>query len=225
MRVMFKSCFLTRHAVLFLPCAVLLLLGFSSVNRDGEAIVKNNAFFSAGSSAGGPGPSVQENCLDHACFQTRFSLFGQNLRLRGIANRDFLWAKVYSLAFYDAETSAGFDRGVPQGTKMVVMEYHRPVEKQRIIASIMENVRQNPDVDMDKVKDGFDRLTRAFDPPGEGDRYAFLFVPGEGTSMIRGETIRVKIPGEDFAFAFFGIWLSSHTGDQGRRMQLLGERV
>jgi chalcone isomerase-like protein len=55
-----------------------------------------------------------------------------------------------------------------------------------------------------------------------GDRYALTYVPDVGTELRLNEESLATIPGEDFAEAYFGIWLGDQPLDEGLRDKLLG---
>ena len=169
-----------------------------------------------------PAGDLVRVCRARACFESWKDSEDQKLRLSGIAKRAYLWMDIYSAALYLPPAVKTATRGVPDGPKIMVLEYHRPVDKARIIESIVRNVENNEAVDKKKVRPRLDQLTEVLEAPGEGDRYEFQFVPGKGTTVSKDGAVKTLIPGDDFAFAFFGIWLYEHTGDAARRRQLLG---
>lgn len=186
-------------------------------------------FFAAAIPAGNaqPAPGLQAGgqiqvCRGGACFESWKNAEDQELRLSGIAKRAYLWMDIYSAALYLPPAVKTATRGVPDGPKIMVLEYHRSVEKAKIIESIVENVESNEAVDKQKVRSRLAQLTEVLEAPGEGDRYEFQFIPGKGTAVWKDGAMKTLIPGDDFAFAFFGIWLYENTGDAARRRQLLG---
>lgn len=168
--------------------------------------------------------SETERCNQYACFRDGFNAFGTQLNLTGTSLRRYLWVNVYSAALYlPPEANIEYRGGIPKGPKMLILVYHRAVEKQKIVSTIIDNVYSNPDVDGAKVKARFDALTAAFDPPLEGSRYYFLYLPDRGTALLHDGEEKVLIPGDDFAEAFFGMWLSSHERSPMRE-DLLGAK-
>ncbi len=57
-----------------------------------------------------------------------------------------------------------------------------------------------------------------------GDRYSLTYLPGEGTELAKNGVPLALVPGEDFARAYFGIWLGEDPLDRDLRDQLLKER-
>ncbi len=161
-------------------------------------------------------------CLDKVCFDMSRPLGDKTLFLRGMALRKYIWFDIYTAALYLPLDVPGNPKQVPAGPKILVLEYHRAVEKGKIVETIIQNVKREKDVDEKAVRARFDDLTAAFDPPFPGDRYEFIYEPGRGTSLVKDGQERVVIPGDDFAHAFFGIWISSYTEDHAMRRKLLG---
>jgi hypothetical protein len=56
------------------------------------------------------------------------------------------------------------------------------------------------------------------------DRYSLTYLPGVGTELRLNDKLLATIPGEDFARAYFGIWLGNQPLDAGLRDALLQER-
>ena len=67
-----------------------------------------------------------------------------------------------------------------------------------------------------------ERLHRAYRDVRPGDRYALTYVPGVGTELSLNDESLATIPGEDFAEAYFGIWLGDQPLDEDLRDKLLG---
>ena len=57
-----------------------------------------------------------------------------------------------------------------------------------------------------------------------GDRYALTYLPGEGTELAKNGVRLALVPGEEFAEAYFGIWLGEAPLDRNLRDQLLEPR-
>jgi hypothetical protein len=65
------------------------------------------------------------------------------------------------------------------------------------------------------------RIRAAYRDVKDGDRYALTYVPGVGTELSFNGTSLVTIEGEDFARAYFSIWLGKKPLDEGFRRELL----
>jgi len=66
-----------------------------------------------------------------------------------------------------------------------------------------------------------DTLTHIYPDVQAGDHLTGLFVPGQGTTFYFNGRIIGQIPGDDFARAFFSIWLDPHTEAPDLRAALL----
>jgi len=166
--------------------------------------------------------TAPHQCLDQICFEQNLEFKGQKFQLQGIAARSHLkFFKVYTGAFYLPEGSVVKTDDVPSGAKLMVLEYHRHIAKDKIIQSIAKNIEENPSVDGAQLSARFKQLSSAFSDPNKGSRFLFAFIPGNGTYLVEGDEIQTEIKGDDFAYAFFGIWFSKHTGNQQRRSQFL----
>lgn len=165
-----------------------------------------------------------ERCFEKICFKDRLDFNGKEFDLLGMGKREYLWADIYTAAFYLPKNVTAYSKGVPQGAKIIVLEYQRTIEKQKIIDSINDNVVANPDADHVELRPRFDDFTDGFEPPHKGSRYYFVYEPGQGTALIKDGVTTVTIPGNDFADAFYGIWLHEATGNQSLRSALLGQQ-
>jgi hypothetical protein len=66
-----------------------------------------------------------------------------------------------------------------------------------------------------------EELHRAYRDVRPSDRYSLTYVPNIGTQVRLNDDLFVTIPGEDFARAYFGIWLGTEPLDAGLRDELL----
>ena len=57
----------------------------------------------------------------------------------------------------------------------------------------------------------------------KGDQFSAIFNPGSGTTFIYGDKIVGNVVDQDFAEAFFGIWLSSKTSAPELRSKLFAK--
>jgi len=167
-----------------------------------------------------------ERCEKSACFKTTESFQGMDFVLQGAFLRKYLWIEVYTASFYLPQTDTGvkYTHGVPDGAKMIIFEYHRTIEKKKIIESIENKIYSLPYIDKAALRERFQQLTSAFETPQAQSKYYFVYVPGRGTALIYNGEETILIPGEDFASAFFGIWLYEKEASP-IRAELLGDAV
>ena len=67
-----------------------------------------------------------------------------------------------------------------------------------------------------------DALHRAYRDVRPDDRYSLTYLPDVGTELRLNNELLASIPGNDFAEAYFGIWLGNQPLDEGLRDELLG---
>ena len=67
-----------------------------------------------------------------------------------------------------------------------------------------------------------DDLHRSYRDVRPDDRYSLTYLPSVGTELRLNDELLTTIPGNDFAEAYFGIWLGDQPLDAGLRDELLG---
>jgi len=67
-----------------------------------------------------------------------------------------------------------------------------------------------------------DTLHRSYKDVRPDDRYSLTYLPSVGTELRLNDELLTTIPGNDFAKAYFGIWLGNRPLDAGLRDDLLG---
>ncbi len=158
-------------------------------------------------------------------FEHAIKLNGKILTLRGVTVRKYEMSSIslltiYSVGLYLPE-GVDVSGPIPDVEKVLILEYHLNVPKEKVVQAIRESVHANPEVSAPLVETNFQKLSDAFDSPLKGDRYEFPYIPGQGTAMIKSRKIMTRIHGRHFEQAFFGIWLSPHGNDQQMRCELL----
>ena len=81
--------------------------------------------------------------------------------------------------------------------------------------------RQLTQRQLDLLKPRIDQLHSSYRDVEPGDRYALTYLPGIGTELRLNNESLITIPGQDFAEAYFGIWLGQRPFDEGLRDDLL----
>ena len=95
---------------------------------------------------------------------------------------------IYSVGLYLPE-GVDISGPIPDVEKILILEYHLDVPKEKVVSAIRESVYANPDVNATLVESDFQKLSDAFDSPMKGDRYEFPYIPGQGTAMIKSHKI------------------------------------
>ena len=74
----------------------------------------------------------------------------------------------------------------------------------------------------DAIQERLQQLNAAYRNVEPGDAYTLTYIPGQGTTLALNEIPLVTIPGEDFARAYFSIWLGQDPVKASLRRDLLG---
>ena len=74
---------------------------------------------------------------------------------------------------------------------------------------------------MEALRGRLDRINSAYRDVKPGDRYALTYHPGMGTELSLNGTPLLVVEGDDFAAAYFSIWLGEKPIDDGLKKELL----
>ncbi len=160
-------------------------------------------------------------CIGKVCFAQERKVGEVSLKLRGVTLRRYLVVNIYTGALYlsDAASKEKWEADEPRA---LVMRYHYKVSREKVIESVMKDLRSIPGLPPGKMEKLAGEMLSAFEPTVPGDEYEYQYIPGKGTSMIKDGRVLATIPGKDFADALFGVWLSPYVEDQKIRKELLG---
>ena len=113
---------------------------------------------------------------------------------------------VYDAALYGpAELPARALAAVPV-TACLVIEYRMDVSAARL-REAAETVLRRQQADLTPLAARIARLHAAYRDVVEGDRFALCHAPESGTTLLLNDEVLVTVEGDDFARAYFGIWL------------------
>lgn len=144
--------------------------------------------------------------------------------LRGEASFSWFIFNVFSAKFYSEHPVSSFeDLTLASGNLFLELTYNRPLARKDFISSSEESLASNPDIIKPNIDRRLQDLYQVYEKVEAGDRYAlFYFSKSEKTCLYRNDSLKVCIPGQDFAKAYFGIWLSKYSVDPGFSEKLLG---
>jgi len=149
----------------------------------------------------------------------------QDLRLRGMGLLRYrVVFRGYVAALYLPEDVAS-DRALDDVPRRLEISYFWPIAGRDFAKSADEMLeRVLSSSELASLATRIDSLGRAYRDVRPNDRYSLTYVPGSGTELRLNEELLALAPGEDFAEAYFGIWLGSQSLDEGLREDLLGDR-
>ena len=161
-------------------------------------------------------------CYDDICFTKTDKIGETQIPAHGVAKLYFWGFEVYTIALYMPEDIAParvLEGDVP---RKLDLRYHRGIDAKDIVKAKMKTLRDNPEIDLNAIRDKVDKMNGWYRDVEEGDRYELLYEPGKGTSLIFNGQVDGTIEGEEFAKAIFSIWLSTdHSLNEGLTEDLL----
>jgi len=166
--------------------------------------------------------SAEKACIKGSCFFKQIEIGNKILPLRGLARFNYYIFRVYDGALY---YPAGL-RNLSLGDTVLRLElrYLRSISRDDLIQPSREYLKEHiPDNIFSNIQDRVEEINKFYQPVEEGDKYALEFIPGQGTSLYFNGDKKVTIPGDDFAKAYFGIWLAKDTAAQKFRKKIINQ--
>lgn len=100
--------------------------------------------------------------------------------------------------------------------------YHRAIDREKFIEESEQSLLQNPNVDYEKIKQRLDLLNESYLDVKEGDVYLLTYQPNRGSTLYHNGRELITVEGQDFAKAYFSIWLSEYSFSQRMTRDLIG---
>ena len=145
-------------------------------------------------------------------FPLSYTHENRKLTLRGYAVLNYMYIiKAYAGAFYLEEGKVRAD-SLGKSARILALEATEVMIKKNVTPAQYQAMK-------DRV-DKFNSLYRDVKP---GDRYRAIYIPGKGTSLYHNNRLISTTGGDDFAFAFFSVWLGKNPIDINFRSKLLGK--
>lgn len=146
-------------------------------------------------------------------------------RFELIGSTTFRWMSIIKV--YDARLHLG--AGEPPSKVFadipvrLQLTYHRGFTAGEIVQGgdtlLARNVKAET---LAALRGRLELINRAYRDVREGDSYTLTYVPGKGTTLRLNGSPLVTIPGQDFAAAYFRIWLGDDPISESMRDALLG---
>jgi hypothetical protein len=151
---------------------------------------------------------------------------GQRLTLNGMGVRE---ATVFNVNVYVAGlyVEGGRSRSASDildtaKRKRLILHFVRDVERGDITEAFQTGFRQAAGSSYSSLSGSIRRLNGWVSDMDEGDRMMFTYIPGTGLQVVVNGRNKGTIEGDDFARAFFNIWLGSNPPNAGLKSGLLG---
>jgi len=176
--------------------------------------------------AGAVPPAAAENqekpgCLNDVCFETVKDINGAAVPLRGIGLLEFLSVDLYTAAFYVPAEADTLEKVLGDTPKSLVIEYHHGIKVKWMNEAAEKTLKKNPGVNFPAIEERVRQIAAAYKKVDKNDRYELCYEPGRGTSLYLNGEVQITLPGQDFAAAYFGIWISDYPARDKLRDQLL----
>ena len=130
----------------------------------------------------------------------------------------------FGLRLYEAELwvrGAGWSAEAPFALRLT---YAREIPGSRIVEASIDELRRLGHRDEASLARWREHMSLAFPDVRAGDSITGIYLLGRGVQFWLGEHLRADLPDEDFARAFFAIWLDPRTREPALRERLLGLR-
>jgi hypothetical protein len=149
---------------------------------------------------------------------------GESAELTKIGEGSFRWMfiKLYDGALYLDSENSGTDV-LDDVAKRLELQYKVGISADQFRESGDAILKRNVDeATWRAIQDRLAVLNAAYRDVQKGDRYALTYTPEKGTTLsLNGEPL-VTVEGEDFARAYFSIWLGEDAAKKSFRDDLLG---
>ena len=130
--------------------------------------------------------------------------------------------KAYVAALYVQE-GVSPDAVLSDVPKRLEIEYFWPIEGQDFGPAAEKILKDNVPADtLARLRARLDEINALYVDVKPGDRYSLTHIPGVGTELALNDTPRGIIEGDDFAAAYFAIWLGPKPLNDSLRDKLLG---
>lgn len=151
---------------------------------------------------------------------------GEKLVLNGMGLREKLWIDVYVGSLYLGKKANNVAEVLSQpGALRIQMNFiYKEVASKKLIKAWKEGFEKNQTED--KIRDLQQRMDRFYsffeENAVKDDLYVINYIPGEGSSVSKNNTLLGTIEGEDFKNALVEIWLGNTPADKGLKKGMLG---
>ncbi len=109
--------------------------------------------------------------------------------------------------------------------KRLEIEYFWSLKAKDIVKASEKLLADNVDQQtLRELRPRLDRMSTLYEDVRPGDRYALTYVPGRGTSLSLNGELKGAVPGDDFAAAYFSIWLGEQPMNTALKRKLLDTR-
>lgn len=158
-------------------------------------------------------------------FPDTVAVADSELTLRGTAVLKWaMFFSVYAGAFYlPAETPGDAWEG--DGPKQLALSYFRDFKAEDFSSTSKKLLKRNlTKTEFARLEERLEEFCNLFRDVRAGDRYSLTYTPATGTELRLNNQLLGAVAGNDFAAAYFGIWIGPSPINTTFRDRLLGIR-
>jgi hypothetical protein len=148
---------------------------------------------------------------------------GRELKLNGTALLRKLVFRVYVVALYlpapAHEPEAVVDPDVP---KAVIVHFLRAVSREALVSPLEQDFRRNAGEKGRRARVQIAKLLSVVKDMKRGDRLAFTYEPGKGSTIRMTDGTTATFDGKDFADSFLLIYVGPRPPKEEMKRRLLG---
>ncbi len=169
-------------------------------------------------------PAARGALLGNVQFVDEVFVSDMRLKLQGTGLYYYkLFIKVAAAALYLDQTAGGGEV-LADVAKRLEMQYFFGVKASDLVAGSDALLGRNLDVaTRDKLDPKIQEMFRLYRDVKAGDRCAFMYLPGAGTSLLINGKRQGIVAGAEFATAYFSMWFGDKPLDSGLKQKLLGQ--
>lgn len=132
---------------------------------------------------------------------------------------------ILGYCLYQAELWGNGNPGHYEAPFALVLKYERNITREKLVDTSIDEIRRLARTPISPSTLGRWRvhMQAAFPNVGPGDSLAGVFVPGKGVRFYTNGRFTIQIDDQQFAMAFFDIWLNPETRAESLRKRLLGK--
>jgi len=154
----------------------------------------------------------------------RNSFSNNNMVLLGSALKKFLTFRVVTVDLYIADEYKREDilSDIP---KRIEVNYHVNIPKQELDRATIKGIKQNfSQEELAALMPQINQINSYYPDVKSGDQVAITYVPGLGSQVQLNGQVKGVVPSEEFAKAFFSIWVGENPVDKQAKLRLLGRK-
>ncbi|MHB8873192.1 MAG: chalcone isomerase family protein [Myxococcaceae bacterium] len=149
---------------------------------------------------------------------------GKPLVLNGAATQSVLCFDLYRVGLYLEQPTRNGDEAIASDQlKHLRLQVLRKLSREKVATALRSGLERGVGrLEAERLRPRFNEVISRLSDVSKRDELLLTYVPGEGTTIADSRQTLAKIPGKDFADAFFSIWLSRTTDAPRVRTKLLG---